>query len=226
MSIRPYVILACAAAPLAAEAAPPNQATPVTALFRCPTTEECVEADAIAGDAAGAIAGTVGGVQGAYLTADGTFYARLDLVSGRTLALDFRAADGPAPCLQATTGCRRTFDVVASPQTHTQIGAVTPQDVELPGHWYDIPVGGWSYARLKLNFADPDGRDYLWTIRFFPTGYAGTTHVKVTRLATNVWEAEATAADRARLVSTTTRGRTVMTDEGLFAMPFKIRVVR
>jgi hypothetical protein len=205
----------------------PLKGSPVSALYRCPTTTECVSPDGIAGDASGAIVGNTSTGRGAFHLAgqfNGELYIRPP--DGRTLALDFTMPDGPAPCLQSSTGCRRTFTFVDSEGTNSTTNPRTANDQPLPSLFYGIPVGGSAPSRFKLNFPDPDGRNYLWTIRFNPSEYAGSSFVIVRRTAANVWEVEATAADRARLVSTTTHGQQVMTDEGLFVMPFKIVVVK
>ena len=99
-------------------------------------------------------------------------------------------------------------------------------DVELPNGFLSVPVGGSAFGRFKINFPDPSGRPYLWTIRFNSGAYAGSTNVAVRRISESTWEVEATDADRARLVSVTTRGKAVTTDEGLYAMPFKLTVVK
>ena len=56
--------------------------------------------------------------------------------------------------------------------------------------------------------------------------YPGSTDLTVTRTATNTWIVEASDSDIAELVSTTTSGRSVTVNEGYYAMPFKITVVR
>ena len=53
-----------------------------------------------------------------------------------------------------------------------------------------------------------------------PGAYAGSTNVALT------WVVEATANDRARLVSSTTSGKQVTTDEGLYVQPFRMVVVK
>src|SRR5687767_8069185 len=170
--------------------------TPASALYRCPTTAECVSPDAIAGDQLAALVGDPATSLGAFLLDDGHVYVRLDKGRGRSLAFDFAAEDGPAPCLQGSAGCRRTFSSVVSDEVNGTMGAVGADGQPLARRLYDIPVGGSSSGGLKLNFADPDGRSLLWTIRFSARDFPGTSFVTVTRLATNVWEIEATEADR------------------------------
>jgi hypothetical protein len=54
--------------------------------------------------------------------------------------------------------------------------------------------------------------------RFNPDGYPGSDHITVRRLSTTTWEIEATANDRAGLVSGLRRTLLI---EGPFTMPFK-----
>ena len=67
--------------------------------------------------------------------------------------------------------------------------------------------------------------DVRYTIRFDPEDYSPSTYVDVTRLALNEWEIAATEQHRAQLVSPDTPGgKREPTDEGLYQMPFRIRV--
>ena len=122
--------------------------------------------------------------------------------------------------------CRMTFVTVQSDSRDLLINPVNAADQELPGGFFDIPVGQTSAARMKLNFDDPSGRSLLWTVRFNPGLYPGSTHVTVTRLTASEWMVEAATADRARLIAADSKGRIVSTDEGLYVMPFRLRVVR
>jgi len=97
---------------------------------------------------------------------------------------------------------------------------------ELPNGLLSIAVGQSAPARYKLNFTDPSGRAILWTVRFNSADYPGSTNLRVTRVDTNTWIVEATAADLAELVSVSTSGRNVTTNEGYYSMPFKLTVVR
>jgi hypothetical protein len=58
--------------------------------------------------------------------------------------------------------------------------------------------------------------------------YPGSDFVTVTRLATNMWEVEASATARAELVTEGLSGKNAgkMTHEGFYFMPFKFRVVK
>jgi len=97
---------------------------------------------------------------------------------------------------------------------------------ELPNGFLSIAVGQSARSRYMLNFADPGGRDILWTVRFNSAAYPGSTEVTVTRIATNTWVVEADASDTAELVAVSRTGKNVTTHEGFYKMPFKITVVR
>jgi len=199
-----------------------NLGGPVSATFRCPTTVDCVSADRIEGDSLGAYATAADD----FINGIGDLQLYLRAGGGRSWFLDFTQPDGVAPCVSASTACRMNFVTTTRPSGVLLVNATTATDVELTNGLYDIPIGATGYGRLMLNFPDPSGRAYLWTIRFNPGAYAGSTSVHITRVATNEWVIEATAQDRARLVATTTSGRQVMTDEGLYVMPFRLHVVK
>lgn len=218
-------VLVLLSAPLFAGGAadkPGTSNVPVSVTFRCPGSD-CGTPDRIRGDIWGPYAGDVTRY---YLTSTGDLFMKVDLP--RTFTLDFTMPDGMAPCALTSTGCRKNFDIidVPSPTPATFVNPTNASDVELPNGFLSVPVGGSAFARVKINFPDPSGRPYLWTIRFNSGAYAGSTNVAVRRLSESTWEVEASDADRARLVSRTTKGRTVTTDEGLYVMPFKMTVVK
>lgn len=199
---------------------------PAEVTMRCPGVD-CASTDRIQGDFGGSYGGDVTRY---FFNTDGghgALWMYVDLP--RTFMLDFTEQDGLAPCAISNSGCRRDFVIIntPSPSPATAINPTDANDVVLPEGFFSIPVGGSAYARVKINFPDPSGRNILWTVRFNSGAYAGSTNVTVRRLSEDVWEVEATAEDRARLVSVSTgKGRSVSTDEGLFVMPFKMTVVR
>jgi hypothetical protein len=203
-------------------AAPPkNTAVPATVTFRCPTTAECASTDAFTADFGGAYANDV-----TKYYFDSLKDLRMYVASPRTVFLDFTRPDGPPPCASTSIGCRKNFNTLATttPSPGTLFNPTDANDVELPNGFESIAVGATAYARLKIDFPDPSGRPYLWTVRFNSGAYAGSTNVTVTRTSATTWDIQATESDRARLVSTTTSGKQVMTDEGLYVFPFLIHV--
>lgn len=199
-----------------------SEGSPVLATVRCPTTAECTAVDRIQGDMEGSYSGAA-----VYISDAKKFWLSTEPAK-RTIFVDFYEPDGRAPCLSTSKGCRMNFTTasVTVPTMGFHINPVDEQDNELPDGLYAIPVGGSALARLKINFKDPSGRDYLWTIRFNPGQYAGSTHVRVTRVDDITWISEATGIDRARLVAINNKGKLVMTDEGLYIMPFRITIVK
>jgi len=202
-------------------AAPPPKTTNVAArvTFRCPATPECTSTDAFTADFAGAYSDD----SGKYFFNGGNdlqMYVR----SPRTVFLDFSQPDGAPPCAATAAGCRKNFTTLTttSPSPGILFNPTNAADVELSNGFEGIPVGGTAYARLKIDFPDPSGRPYLWTVRFNSGAYAGSTNVTVIRTSASTWEIQASVADRARLVSTTTSGKAITTDEGLYVMPFLI----
>jgi len=193
-------------------ARPVNQKMTVT--FRCPTTAACTASDRIQGDGLGAFVVAD--------SADPQWGA--NTLPGRTMFLDFTQPDGVPGC-RSTNTCHMSFSTITIP-ADALLNPTDAADVELPNGLNDIPVGFTGYARLKINFPDPTGSGLIYTVRFNPTMYPGSTQVRVTRVATKEWVVEATAAERARLVTSDWKAHPTLTDEGVYVMPFSFRVVR
>ena len=200
--------------------------TPATGTFRCPGTQ-CpiadptalppVITDAIQGDQIGL---SFGPDDGASLDANGEFSLRF-VPNGRFLVVDF--SNGPAPCL----GCRRTFsslDLDADALTVFHTNVIDPgTGVEASDGLRSIPIGQTWRSRLKLGFDtwDAAGQNIKWAVRFNPRDYYPSDHISITRTSATTWEAFATDAERAMLVSVCCRQRTY-TNEGLYVMPFRV----
>lgn len=200
--------------------------TPVSAVFRCPGTD-CVTADAISGDGAGAYVGVSNDQQGAYFTAASDLYFPLAPAYSRYVNLDFTSSiNGPAPCAASRT-CRKTFTTFMTNNSEPAsiTNPVSASGQELPNGFLDIPVGGTAAARYKVNFLDAAGR-IRFTVRFDADAYPGTSNVMVTRTAANTWVVEAHAADVAQLVSEPTSGKQTVVNEGFYSMPFRITVTK
>ncbi|HET9400334.1 MAG TPA: hypothetical protein VFO34_05240 [Candidatus Acidoferrales bacterium] len=62
-------------------------------------------------------------------------------------------------------------------------------------------------------------------LEFNPNAQPGSSSVLVTRTSSNTWTIEASATSTAQLIQTTTsHGKTTVTNDGFFYMPFKITV--
>jgi hypothetical protein len=234
--MRRFLVAAIACLPVlsvaasAAEGAPPSKSSnvPVTATFRCPLGPECIGGDKIQEDGGGAYTGaTTSPEEGPYFDTGSNLYFPLQPGLGRFISIDFSSPLGTPACAASST-CHKNFGALFTDNslpasiTNPLDAAGTP----LPNGFLSLAVGQSARARYKLNFADPSGRNLLWTVRFNSSMYPGSTELTVTRTATNTWVVEASASDVAELVSTTTSGRSVTVNEGYYAMPFKITVVR
>lgn len=210
--------------------APAPTGVPVSADLRCPQAADCASAeriDRITGDGLGPYVGTAAG-QGAFLNDNNKLHINYTTSYGRAIVADFGDFVANGACAAAGT-CRKNFDIANVRATsHPSItNPVNASQDPLPNGFYDIPVGGSSKARFKLDFADPAGRALMWTVRFNAEMYPGTTDLTVTRTSVNTWIVEATTSDVAELVAINTgKGKTIMTREGFYTMPFKITVTR
>ncbi len=210
--------------------APAPTGVPVSAELRCPLAADCMTAeriDRIAGDGLGPYVGNAAG-EGAFFNDNNKLDIHYTTSYGRSIVADFGDQIANGTCM--TTGsCRKNFNFA---EVHaTSYPSITnPVDAAqepLPNGFNDIPVGGSSKARFKLDFADPAGRALIWTVRYNAEFYPGSTDLTVTRTSENTWVVEATASDVAELVAINTgKGKQVMTHEGFYTMPFKITVTR
>ncbi len=214
-----------------------NTLFPVTAEFRCPADlATCPSPDKIQGDGLGPYRGTTpegsattqegqAANMGGYFTEGNLFLFSLKSGLGRSISFNFDS--GTAPCT-AGTKCRKDFSYAVT-DVSLPGGRTWPVDasgVDLPNGFMGISVGQTVNARILINFADPQGDPILWTVRFDPGLYPGSTYLTVTRTAENVWVIEANATHVAGLVSANTSGKIVKVNEGYYSMPFKITITR
>jgi hypothetical protein len=216
-----------------------NTLFPVQAEFRCPLTLGCTTQDGIEGDSLGpylgttedgsptAQEGTVWASQ-SYFTEGGLFFFTVKPGRGRFVSFNFLQPIGVAPC--ASNGsCRKNFTVVTTDSTPhaSRTYPVDALGTDLPNGFMSIPVDGSARARFFMNFADPSGRAILWTVRFDPNAFPGSTLLTVTRVAQGIWTIESGPSDISQLVSeATSKGKTVKVNEGLYTLPFKITVTK
>ena len=216
-----------------------NTLFPVTADFRCPLGADCFTPNQIEGDTLGPYRGTTPAGSattqegqaaniGGYLTEGNLFLFALKSGLGRTISLAFTRPNGTAPCV-AAGNCRKNFTTAVSDESvpGSRTYPVDAVGTDLPNGFASIPVGQSTRARMFLNFADPSGREILWTVRFDPGLYPGSTHLTVTRTAANQWIIEAVDSDIAELVSASTaKGKAALVNEGYYTMPFRITVTK
>lgn len=231
-SVASAVILSLGVFIVATSAAKPPTATPVTATYRCPTTIDCVVPDRIAGDPGGPYVGNLTTMLGAFLNSEHDFDLRLSNGGNQLLFLDFREPANTPPCVSTNT-CRRAgayfFDTVTTYSTQPAPALVNPVDAagtHLANGFLDVPIGATMNATAKINFPDPSGRALVWTVRFNPTLYPGSSYVSVTRIDANTWAVEANGSQVAKLVASPDGGTRKQTDEGSFAMPFRVTVTK
>jgi hypothetical protein len=204
-----------------------------TAVFRCngptaqtrepagtlcgPTADSLGVPDAITGDGEPYIGvlGSDGLWTGAVLRSDGELLLRVRALGPRFLFLNFEEVVQPPG-----VGARKTFDFADLNDIAINSNVIDPStgDVAINGA-LAIPPGSTWPTRIKGNWVDPYGQ--LYTIRFNPDDYPGSTHARVTRTGTNSWTLWATEIDIARLVTAGSRHKGPV-DEGWYTMPFEI----
>jgi hypothetical protein len=203
-----------------------------TATFRCTGVavsfvnppNQCQNGDAIAGDSLGPyVGGPTGGnnvADGAYIDGGGDVYLVLQQESGRAVFFGFTP---PSP------GDLRTFSSIWSFRVRfSQCGAYDANNhtISLSNVPLNQTVNGW----CDWNFTDTsDTADtYLWTVRFDPVHYPGTSYVSVTRTGLAAWtiEADAPTGALAELIASTTSGKSVTYGEGFYPMPFSVSITQ
>jgi hypothetical protein len=202
-----------------------------TATFRCngptaathiPVGTPCGPAaswgvrDAITGDGNPYVGvGTTVGGSGAFLRFDGELELILRPGGGRLLFLNFESiVQSPG------STARKTFDFADLQGIDLNTNVINPATNDLAGNGaLSIPIGVTWPTRVKGNWNDPYG--VLYTIRFNPSDYPGSTYAWVTRNSENSWTWFATEVDVARLVSPGVHNQGPR-DEGWYRMPFEI----
>jgi hypothetical protein len=222
--------------------------TPDTATLHCPVDPGCVmltTPDRIQGDPVGPYVGNTTTGLGAFLNESNDFLLSLSASGGQPLGqrlfLDFREPVSTPPCTAANTlkgegrtepSCRRVepfyFDTVTAYESPfgDLVNPVNASGVDLENGLLDVVIGTTVQAKVKINFPDPYGRDLIWTVRFNPVNYPGSSYVSVTRTTGNIWIVESTSTTPAKLVAPPGGDTRDQTDEGLFLMPFLMTIVK
>jgi hypothetical protein len=149
-----------------------------------------------------------------------------DPPGNRALLVDFRAPRNIPPCTSKGT-CRKNFSfawITDIPYGGALVRPLAPSGDPLTGGMRAIPVGAEVFANLKINFPDPSGRSLVWTVRFNPRDYPGSSPVRVTRSASSEWVAEAGDTEFANLVQSKDGSVRGQVGEGLYSMPFRLTI--
>jgi hypothetical protein len=203
-----------------------------TAVFRCngPTAQTREPAgtlcgpsadfgipDAITGDGFPyvGVLGTDGLWTGAVLRSDGELVLRVRGPGTRFLFLNFEEVVRPPG-----VGARKTFDFADLNDIAINSNVIDPSTGEVAVNGaLAIPPGSTWPTRIKGNWTDPYGQ--LYTMRFNPDDYDGSTYARVTRNGEKSWTLWATELDIMRLVTAGSRHKGPV-DEGWYTMPFEI----
>ena len=183
----------------------------------CGPTAEFGIPDTITGDGGPFIGvlGSDGLWTGAVLRSDGELLLRLRGPGPRFLYLNFEEVVQPPG-----VGARKTFDFADLNDIAINSNVIDPStgEVAINGA-LAIPVGSTWPTRIKGNWTDPYGQ--LYTMRFNPDDYLGSTYARVTRTSEKSWTLWATEVDIMRLVTAGSRHKGPV-DEGWYTMPFEI----
>jgi hypothetical protein len=152
---------------------------------------------------------------GAFLRSDGELEVIVRPAGGRFVFLDFERIV-QSPDLTA----RKTFDFADLEGFDLNTNVVNPATNDLAGNGaLSIPIGSTWPTRVKGNWTDPYG--ILYSLRFNPPDYPGSSYARITRNSKNSWTWFATESDVARLVSPGVRHQGPR-NEGWYRMPFQI----
>jgi len=189
---------------------------PGTAVFRCngPTATTHNPPGTFCGPDRVADAITGDGISyAATLRSDGEFDLYFLPTAGRMVFLNFESVISPA-------AGRKNFDFADLASIGLNTNVILPGTETIAANGIlSIPEGATWPTRIKGNWNDPYG--VLYTIRFNPTDYPGSSHARVTRTGEKSWTIFATDDDVARLVSPGIRHQGP-TNEGWYRMPFEI----
>ena len=213
-----------------APSAQANKLIPATLTFRCTgaslTCPSMDNPDRIQGDGNGTYVGQTPSKttpqQGAYIDSFDELYFGLPPTIGRSAFFDFSNVTQPP------SDGRRSFIALWSSRLQPP-SLAGPRDANgnrLANGLYSIAVGGTMVGAFKWDFYDtPNSTDtYLWTIRFNPWDYPGTSPVSITRTGQSAWTIEAALDAVGELQATTTSGKQVVYPEGFYKMPFQVTV--
>jgi hypothetical protein len=116
---------------------------------------------------------------------------------------------------------------MSADRTHVLVNVVDNDGNELAGGFLAMAIGESRPARAKFNVWDPLDPNLLWVYRFNPVDFPGSSFLVVTRVSSTAWVVQTADGDsRARLIRTPLKSKAGNIDEGVFAMPFAISVVR
>ena len=207
-----------------------NKLIPATLTFRCTgaslTCPSMDNPDRIQGDTGGPYVGQAPTrttpQQGAYIDSFDDLYFVLPLSFGRSAFFDFSNVTQPP------SDSRRTFMALSSSRLQPP-SLAGPRDANgnaLANGLYSIAIGGTMAGEFKWNFYDTanSADPYLWTIRFNPWRYPGTSPVAITRTGQSAWTIEAALDAVGELQATTTSGKQIVYAEGFYQMPFRVTV--
>jgi hypothetical protein len=78
-------------------------------------------------------------------------------------------------------------------------------------------------ARFFFTFNDPSGRDFHWSLRYYPELYPGSDYARVTRIGECTWTIQSQGGHGGGLIAYGVRkGEDSSSTEGIFVMPFEL----
>jgi len=183
------------------------------------------------------------------INAVGELVLNLNAGSGRHVVLDFTDAQAePGPCSPACTFSYNTpLNVGDDEHFGMATNVVDEWGTPTEGGFAAVQTGTASWARFDPTFDDPRppdglGRDLYFVLRYYPGAYEGSDFVLVTRQDDKTWYVETAVVDPSCLADCdrqdfarlwrhggrTASGKPLSTspNEGLFRMPFRIKVTR
>lgn len=154
----------------------------------------------------------------------------LQTYGARSVTLDFSVP--VAGSITCGSGCYRQFtDMVqtlvakggSDPWTAALHGnVIDAAGVRLPNGLLSLPVGSSSDARFFVNFPDPQGRRFHWTVYFNPTSYPESDFVTILRTDSCSWVIESQGRGKLVAHGVGSGSRQASTGEGVYWMPFRI----
>ena len=146
---------------------------------------------------------------------------RASLSGARFVSVDFsHAVPDTALC---GTACSLNFAGQTIQRTIMQTNVVDTAGNEVSDGLMSLQLNEQKHARFFFTFNDPSGRDFHWSLRYYPELYPGSNYARVTRIGECTWTIHSQGEHRGGLIAYgVNKGKDSSSKEGIFEVPFEL----